>query len=59
MIFPSLYPEYSYDDGDKKIELDPKAYLKRDTRYTIKVTTGVTDGANNLEAPKTWSFKTK
>jgi hypothetical protein len=55
----AVYPEYSYDDGDNKIELDPKSALKRDTRYTVKVTTGVNDGANNLAAAKTWSFKTK
>ena len=48
-----------YGDGDKKVEIDPKASLARGTRYTVKVTTGVTDGANNLETPKTWSFKTK
>jgi len=41
------------------IELDPKKSLRSGTRYTAKVTTGVNDGANNLEAPKTWSFKTK
>ncbi len=41
------------------IELSPKSYLKRDTRYTVKVTTGVNDGVNNLETPYTWSFKTK
>ena len=33
--------------------------LARGTWYTVKVTTGVNDGANNLEAPKTWSFKTR
>jgi hypothetical protein len=33
--------------------------LGRDTRYTVKVSTGVSDGANNLEAPHSWSFKTK
>ena len=52
-------PEESYDDGDKKLVLDPKNSLKPATRYTVKVTTKVNDGANNLEAPKTWSFKTK
>ena len=44
---------------DNRIVLDPKNNLKADTRYAVKVTTGVSDGANNLEAPKTWSFKTK
>jgi len=34
-----------------RVELDPKNNLKGDTRYTVKVTTGVNDGANNLEAP--------
>jgi hypothetical protein len=37
----------------------PKNSLKRDTRYTVKVGAGVNDGANNLEAPHSWSFKTK
>jgi hypothetical protein len=51
---------YRYDgDGQEMIELDPKRNLKRDTRYTVKVTTGVNDGANNLEAPYSWSFKTR
>ena len=50
---------YRYAYGSKKIEISPKNSLRRDTRYTVKVTTGVNDGANNLEAPKTWSFKTK
>jgi hypothetical protein len=50
---------YAHSYGDKEIEIDPKNALKSDTRYTVKVTTGVNDGANNLEAPKTWNFKTK
>jgi hypothetical protein len=50
---------YRYGDGYRKIEVSPKNSLRRDTWYTVKVTTGVSDGANNLEAPKTWSFKTK
>jgi hypothetical protein len=41
------------------IELDAKRSLKRDTRYTVKVTAGVNDEGNNLEAPTAWSFKTK
>jgi hypothetical protein len=45
--------------GDRAIEIDTKNSLRRDTWYTVKVTTGVNDGANNLEAPKTWSFKTR
>ncbi len=55
---PLAVYRYTYN-GDNEIEIDPKSYLKRDTRYTVKVTTGVNDGANNLEAPKTWNFKTK
>ena len=51
--------EYAYEDGEKYIDISPKNYLRRDTWYTVKVGTGVNDGANNLEAPKTWSFKTK
>jgi hypothetical protein len=43
----------------KSVELNPKGYLKRGTSYTVKVTTGVNDGANNLEAPYSWTFKTK
>ena len=43
----------------KQITLDPNNSLRRDTWYTVKVTTGVNDGANNLETPRTWSFKTK
>jgi Big-like domain-containing protein len=39
--------------------LDPKNNLKGDTRYRVKVTTEVNDGANNLEAPYSWSFKTR
>jgi hypothetical protein len=42
-----------------RVELWPNNNLKRGTWYTVKVTTGVNDGANNLEAPKTWSFKTR
>ena len=48
-----------YGDGDKDIEIDPKNALKRGTSYTVKVTTDVNDGANNLETAKSWSFKTK
>ena len=44
---------------DHLIVLDLKNNLKGDTRYRVKVTTEVTDGANNLEAPYSWSFKTK
>lgn len=43
----------------KQIRISPKSSLKRDTWYTAKVTTGVNDGANDLEAPKIWSFKTR
>lgn len=43
----------------KKIQLYPDNSLKRRTSYTVKVTTGVNDGANNLEASKSWNFKTK
>jgi hypothetical protein len=56
---PLAVYRYAHSYGDEEIELDPKNTLKRDTWYTVKVGTGVTDGANNLEAPKTWSFKTK
>lgn len=48
-----------YGDGGKSIEIDPKKSLRSGTRYTVKVTTGVNDGANNLEAPYSWNFKTK
>lgn len=48
-----------YGDGEKKVEIDPKNSLRRDTRYTVKVGTGVNDGANNLEAPYSWTFKTR
>jgi hypothetical protein len=48
-----------YGNGSRKVELDPKYALKRDTWYTVAVTTEVTDGANNLAAAKTWAFKTK
>ena len=47
------------DTMDASIEIVPKRYLKRDTWYTVKVTTRVNDGVNNLEVPKTWSLKTK
>ncbi len=60
---PLAVYRYTYEDPDSwenvGIELSPKSYLKRDTRYTVKVTTGVNDGVNNLETPYTWSFKTK
>jgi len=36
-----------------------KNSLRRDSWYTVKVTTGVNDGANNLEASKSWNLKTK
>jgi subtilisin-like proprotein convertase family protein len=49
----------TYGDGSKRIRLSTDRVLRRDTWYTVKITTGVTDGANNLEAPKTWNFKTK
>jgi hypothetical protein len=55
---PLAVYRYAYN-GDKEIEISPKSYLKRDTWYTVKVTTGVNDGANNLEVPKTWNFKTR
>lgn len=42
-----------------EISISPKNALRRGTTYTVKVTTGVNDGANNLEAPKTWLFKTR
>lgn len=42
-----------------KIELSPKDYLERNTWYTVKITTKVNDGANTLEKPHSWSFKTK
>jgi hypothetical protein len=44
---------------DHLIVLDPKNNLKGDTRYRVKVTTEVKDGANNLQAAYRWSFKTK
>jgi hypothetical protein len=50
---------YRYAYGDEEIEIAIKGILKRDTRYTVKVSTEVTDGANNLEAPYSWNFKTR
>ena len=44
---------------DGQIVLNSKNNLKADTRYKVKVTTGVNDGANNLEAPYSWTFKTR
>ena len=44
--------------GWVKTEIDVNNWLRRDTWYTVKVTTGVNDGVNNLEARETWSFKT-
>ncbi len=43
----------------KKITLYVNDRLRRDTCYTVRVSTGVNDGATNLEAPTTWSFKTR
>jgi hypothetical protein len=43
----------------KQIKLDPNNSLRSDTWYTVEVTTGVNDGANNLQTPTTWTFKTK
>jgi len=54
---PLAVRRYSY--GDEEIDLSSKNSLRRDTWYTVKVTTGVTDGANSLEAPYSWNFKTK
>jgi hypothetical protein len=48
---------YRYAYGDEEIEISPQAISQ--ARYTVKVTTGVNDGANNLEAPYSWSFKTR
>ena len=47
-----------YTSG-KRIKLYLKNALKRGTWYTVKVTTGVNDGANKLAKAKTWHFKTK
>jgi hypothetical protein len=52
-------PVYRNTPYDDEIDLRPKNGLKRDTWYTVKVGTGVTDGANNLEAPYSWNFKTR
>jgi hypothetical protein len=43
----------------KKITLYVNDRLRRDTCYTVRVSTGVNDGATNLEALTTWSFKTR
>jgi hypothetical protein len=43
----------------KKITLYVNDRLRRDTCYTVRVSTRVNDGATNLEAPTTWSFKTR
>lgn len=50
---------YRYGYGSARVEIAPKNALRRDTRYTVKVGTGVTDGANNLEAPYSWNFRTR
>jgi hypothetical protein len=47
------------EEYGKKIEISTKKAFKSDTWYTVKVTTGVNDGANNLEAPYSWNFKTR
>jgi hypothetical protein len=39
--------------------LNSKNNLRADTRYKVKVTTGVNEGANDLEAPYSWTFKTR
>ncbi len=55
----AVHRDYNeYMDAD--IEIVSKLLLKRDTWYTVKVTTTrANDGVNNLELPKTRSFKTK
>jgi hypothetical protein len=58
----AVYRSYEYDPNtyeDVGVELDPKKSLRAGTTYTVKVATRVNDGANNLEAPHSWSFKTK
>lgn len=58
----AVYRDNHYDPDTYDpvaVELSPKRSLKRDTRYTVKVGTGVNDGANNLAVAKTWAFKTK
>jgi len=48
---PLAVYRYAHSYGGKEIELDPKRALKLGTHYTVKVTTGVNDGANDLETP--------
>ncbi len=40
------------------LTLDPTANLKASTRYTVTLTSGITDLASNPLAPVTWSFTT-
>lgn len=60
---PLVVYRYTYYDPDTNeavgIEIAPESYPKRDTWYTVKVTTEVNDGANNLEALKIWNFNAK
>jgi hypothetical protein len=56
---PLAVYRYFYNGDYHTIEIDPKNRLQRDTRYTVKVTTGVNDGANKLTTGKAWAFKTR
>ena len=67
MQFVNLYrrgsskplPVYRNDYDYSGVKMSPQKSLKRDTWYTVRVTTGVNDGANNLAKPRSWSFRTR
>jgi len=50
--------EVGYDDYSNSSWLTPSSNLDRNTKYTVKLTSGVKDLAGNTLVPYTWSFTT-
>jgi hypothetical protein len=51
-------PSYHNGLGVRSIVIDPKKGLRLGVAYNVQIAEDVSDGANTMRAPVSWSFKT-
>jgi hypothetical protein len=49
----------SYNASTRTATLNPGPTLRSNTRYTVRLTSGITDSTGNRLATSTWSFRTR
>ncbi|MDQ1622400.1 MAG: hypothetical protein QOH19_818, partial [Actinomycetota bacterium] len=56
---PAVPAAVTYNDATRTATLNPNANLAVNTRYTVRLTDGITDATGNRLAATTWSFTTE